>query len=138
MKIASLMRVPGSRRDLERLHGLGDVVHAYDRGAIEHGRTCAAIEPPIRRSGGAGETLSMKRLREAPTRSGSPKALSRPSRAIASMLCSGVLPKPMPGSSTMRSRAMPARAAIAERSREECLDVGHDVDAPDRRPRGYA
>ena len=29
------------------------------------------------------------------------------------MLCSGVLPKPMPGSSTMRSRAMPARAAMS-------------------------
>ena len=29
------------------------------------------------------------------------------------MLCSGVLPKPMPGSSTILSRAMPARSAIS-------------------------
>src|SRR4051794_37399524 len=75
--------------------------------------TCAAIEPPSRRSGGAGESLSMKRLREAPTSSGSPKDRSRPSQPIASMLCSGVLPKPMPGSSTIQSRAMPACPAIA-------------------------
>src|SRR5262249_51380827 len=59
---------------------------------------CAAIDPPIRRSGGAGETASMKRLREAPTSSGSPNDASQPRRAIASMLCSAVLPKPMPGS----------------------------------------
>src|SRR5262249_53116048 len=60
----------------------------------------AAIDQPRCRSGGEGETLSMKRLREAPTSSGNPKDLSSPSRAIAVRLCSGVLPKPMPGSST--------------------------------------
>src|SRR5262249_26932766 len=65
---------------------------------------CAAIDPPSRWSGGAGVTASMKRLREAPTRSGKPKVLRRSSCAIAVMLCSAVLPKPMPGSSTMSSR----------------------------------
>ena len=73
----------------------------------------AAIDPPSRRSGGAGDTLSMKRLRDAPTRSGRPNDFSSASREMAMMLCSGVLPKPMPGSSTMRSRAMPARSAIS-------------------------
>src|SRR5262249_38489123 len=38
-------------------------------------RTCAAIDPPSRWSGGAGETLSTKRLRDAPTRRGSPNDL---------------------------------------------------------------
>src|SRR5207249_1747191 len=36
---------------------------------------CAAIDPASRRSGGAGEIASMKRLREAPTKSGKPNAL---------------------------------------------------------------
>src|SRR5674476_904263 len=59
----------------------------------------------------------MKRLREAPTNSGNPKRLNAASRAMQAMLCSGVLPKPMPGSSTMFSRAMPARSLeIAERA----------------------
>src|SRR6516165_9989642 len=83
---------------------------------------CAAIDPPRRRSGGAGETLSMKRLREAPTMSGSPNDLSSPSRAIAVRLCSGVLPKPM--SSTMFSRAMPASAAISsERAKNAAISA---------------
>src|SRR5262249_2971991 len=58
---------------------------------------CAASEPGRRWSGGAGETESMKRLREAPTRSGRPNDFSSSRRAIAVMLCCGVLPKPMPG-----------------------------------------
>src|SRR3569623_746958 len=71
-------------------------------------RMCAAIEPPSRSCGSEGETEAMKRLREAPTSTGRPKAASWSSRASAIMLCSGVLPKPMPGSSTSASRAMPA------------------------------
>ena len=70
----------------------------------------------------------MNRLRDAPTRSGSPNDCSSPSRASAVMLCSGVLPKPMPGSSTILSREIPALAAIVQRSREEIGDVLHDVD----------
>src|SRR5262249_25178868 len=38
------------------------------------------IEPPMRWSGGAGDNESMKRLREAPTRSGRAKDRSSPSR----------------------------------------------------------
>src|SRR6516164_4749978 len=74
---------------------------------------CAAIDPPMRSSGGEGVTELMKRLREAPTSSGKPNDLNSASRARQMMLCSGVLPKPMPGSSTILSRAMPARAAIS-------------------------
>ena len=75
--------------------------------------TLAAIEPPMRCCGFDGETESMKRLRDSPISSGRPNARSSESRAIVVMLCSGVLPKPMPGSSTICSRAMPARAAIS-------------------------
>src|SRR6516165_8587078 len=73
---------------------------------------CAAIDPPRRSSGSAGPTVAMKRLREAPTRIGRPKALSSSSRASAILLCSLVLPKPMPGSSTILPSPMPAWAAI--------------------------
>src|SRR6266545_2386457 len=83
-----------------------------------------AIEPPTRWSGGAGDTVSMKRLREAPIRSGRPNDLNSARRAMAVMLCSGVLPKPMPGSSTMLWRAMPARSAISsERSKKATMSA---------------
>src|SRR6478609_1617310 len=92
-------------------------------------RRWAAIDPPRRWSGEAGETLSMKRLRDAPTSSGSPKDLSSESRAMAVRLCSGVLPKPMPGSSTMLSRAMPARAAISsEREKKAAISAIMSID----------
>src|SRR5258705_13947688 len=85
-------------------------------------RRWAAIDPPSRWSGGAGETLSMKRLREAPRRSGRPNDLSSSSRAMAMRLCSGVLPKPMPGSSTIFCLEMPARAAISsERAKNAAI-----------------
>src|SRR5882757_1599426 len=73
----------------------------------------AAIEPPRRCCGSDGETVLMKRLREAPTRMGRPNVRSSPSRASAVMLCSGVLPKPMPGSSTIFSAEIPAVAATS-------------------------
>src|SRR5579864_5351951 len=59
---------------------------------------CAAIEPASRSFGSDGDTEAMKRFREAPTRIGRPKMSSSCSRASAIMLCSAVLPKPMPGS----------------------------------------
>src|SRR4051812_16382633 len=92
-------------------------------------RRWAAIDPPRRWSGEAGETLSMKRLRDAPTSSGSPKDLSSESRAMAVRLCSGVLPKPMPGSSTMLLRTMPARAAISsEREKKAAISAIMSID----------
>ena len=54
---------------------------------------CAAIEPPSRCCGSDGVTLEMKRLREAPTRIGSPNERSSPRRATtwcASTTCSPV------------------------------------------------
>src|SRR5580700_7488819 len=81
-------------------------------------KRCAASEPPSRSAGSDGTMEWMKRLREAPIRSGRPKPRQASSRAMQVRLCSGVLPKPMPGSSTIRSRKMPARAAMAsERSK---------------------
>src|SRR5579864_2495842 len=74
---------------------------------------CAATEPPSRSVGADGATEWMKRLREAPTRSGMPKPENSRKRAMTVMLCCGVLPKPMPGSSTMRSWWMPASQAIS-------------------------
>src|SRR5439155_13486333 len=74
---------------------------------------CAAIEPPRRWLGSDGVTVLMNRLREAPTRSGRPKDCSSSRRASAVMLCSAVLPKPMPGSSTILSEEIPAFAAMS-------------------------
>ena len=55
----------------------------------------------------------MKRLRDAPISRGKPNSRSSSSRASTVMLCSGVLPKPMPGSSTIWLPGMPARAAMS-------------------------
>src|SRR6516225_6280647 len=71
----------------------------------------------------------MKRLRDAPTRSGSPNDLSSGRRAMAVRLCSGVLPKPIPGSSTMFWRAMPARAAMSsEREKNAQISAMISID----------
>src|SRR5215510_2724168 len=91
--------------------------------------TCAAIEPPRRCCGSEGVTLEMKRFREAPTSIGSPNERSSPSRASAIMLCSGVLPKPMPGSSTIFSRAMPALSAMSsERAKKPAMSAMMSID----------
>src|SRR5258708_7587974 len=85
-------------------------------------KRCAAIEPPRRRSGSEGVTVLMNFLREAPTRSGRPKLRNWSSRASTIMLCSGVLPKPMPGSSTIWVSGMPALAAISsERAKNAAI-----------------
>ena len=64
----------------------------------------------------------MKSLREAPTRSGRPKEPNSVKRANAIMLCSCVLPKPMPGSSTIFSRGIPAfRAISSERAKKAAI-----------------
>src|SRR4029077_19062122 len=90
---------------------------------------CAASEPPSRSAGSDGTTEWMKRLREAPTRSGRPNSRQASSLAMQVRLCSGVLPKPMPGSSTMRSRAMPARAAMSsERLKNAVTSATMSID----------
>src|SRR5579884_485530 len=89
----------------------------------------AAIEPPRRSIGSDGTTALMKRLREAPTRSGASKLFQVRSCAKQARLCSAVLPKPMPGSSTMRSCAMPALQAISsEREKNSETSVIMSID----------
>src|SRR5262245_27048263 len=91
--------------------------------------TCAAIEPPRRCCGSEGVTLEMKRFREAPTSIGSPNERNSPSRASVVMLCSGVLPKPTPGSSTIFSRAMPALSAMSsERAKKPAMSAMISTD----------
>ena len=93
-----------------------------DPRAVWAAMRCAAIEPPSRCCGSDGVTVLMKRLREAPTRSGSPNERSSSAAPAPIMLCSGVLPKPMPGSSTMLSGEMPALAAISsERAKKSAM-----------------
>ena len=118
-------RLSDRRHDAHRLHGLGNIMGADDRGAVLDRQDVGgdrSAEAAL--SGGAGVTALMKRLRDAPTSSGKPNFLNRSSRAIAVMLCSGVLPKPMPGSSMMASRRMPARAAMAsDRSKKPSMSA---------------
>ena len=69
----------------------------------------------------------MNDLRDVPITSGRPRSVSSSSRASSSRLCSSVLPKPIPGSSWIRSSATPAATANAHPLLEERLDVGDDV-----------
>src|SRR5712691_1612382 len=71
----------------------------------------AAIVAGSRSPGPLGTSLPMKDLRETPRRMGNPNPTISSSRARIARFCSNVLPKPMPGSSTMRSLRMPAAAA---------------------------
>ena len=66
--------------------------------------------------GSAGPPLfstacAMKLLRLAPTRSGRPSGASSSRRAIRARFCSAVLPKPIPGSSTICSLSTPQATA---------------------------
>src|ERR1039458_4643754 len=55
-------------------------------------------------------------LREVPIRIGCPSTASSPRRSSSSRLCATVLPKPIPGSTTIRSRSIPAARATATRA----------------------
>ena len=72
----------------------------------------------------------MKRLRDKSDQERQAEALAaRRAARSSSMLCSGVLPKPMPGSSTICSRAMPARAAMSsERSKNAITSAMMSID----------
>ena len=111
---AIVAALPGSPPDAQRLHGLGHVVHAHDVGAGKHrqhiaGNRAAEALVRLRRRHEVDEALARQPRSAAAGRTRCNSA----NRAIIVMLCSGVLPKPIPGSSTMRSRAMPARAAMS-------------------------
>ena len=83
--------------------------------------------PPIRSPASEPSILPMKLLREVPTTSGRPSSRSSPSRRSSSRLCSSVLPKPIPGSSQIRSSPTPAAIADLDPLGQEGLDVVDDV-----------
>ena len=107
-------RVPDGGGHRQRLHGRRDVVHAHDRGAVfdrEEMRGQRTAEPLHRfgRRDRVDEALARGADQKRQAEVGEKCAAAR----CRSMLCSAVLPKPMPGSSTMRSRRMPALQAIS-------------------------
>ncbi len=69
----------------------------------------------------------MKRLRDAPSTTGRPSAATRSRWRSSRRLCSSVLPKPMPGSSSTCSSRTPAATAAARRSLEEGDHLADDV-----------
>ncbi len=85
---------------------------ANDMTAVHHGRgnrRRGAFHSLIRR---IPVTLPINALREVPTSSGSPSVLNSQSLLRIRQLSSYVLPKPIPGSTTSRSRLMPAARAF--------------------------
>ena len=132
------LRVPGRRDyrtagvgrppDRERGDGRGDVVDADDaprRAAPRAARRrrwrprAGRARPACVRPAGRVEPVTAP----ASTCATSRPAAARRARAAragarsSARLCAGVLPKPMPGSRTMRSRAMPARGRGVDRAR---------------------
>ena len=89
--------------------------------------TFEAIVPPSRSSTSRPVSVPRKLLREVPTTIGRPSSRSSPSRRSSSRLCSTVLPKPIPGSTQIRSSSIPASIAAAIRAREERPDLVDDV-----------
>ena len=78
-------------------------------------RAAARLGASRRPASGMPAIRPRKALREAPSSTGQPRPASRPSRSINATFCSGVLPKPIPGSSAMRARGMPAASSVAMR-----------------------
>ena len=79
----------------------------------------AASVPGRRLSTSAPVIRPMKDLRESPIRIGAPKRRKRSRLNMQEWFCSGVLPKPTPGSSKMRPNGTPAAAArLSERSKK--------------------
>ena len=117
-------------RNGERLDGLAHVVRAdHPRAALERGHGCC--ERACRRSRGrAGiaedpsRACSSARLRPAPA---DPACPARPSRRRSSRFWSGVLPKPIPGSTQIRSSPIPCSTANAMRSSRKANTSDDDV-----------
>ncbi len=79
----------------------------------------AASVPGRRRSTSTPRILPRNDLRERPTRIGAPKPRKRSRFQMQEWFCSGVLPKPTPGSSRIRQKGTPAAAArLSERSKK--------------------
>ena len=66
-------------------------------------------------------------MREVPITTGRPSATISSSRRSSSRLCSSVLPKPIPGSSRIRSSAIPGGDRERHPLLEERLDVADDI-----------
>ena len=95
-------------------------------------RACSVGDRPAGAFAASPARRASVDLRDQPTRSGTPSASNASWRASSSRFWSGVLPKPMPGSTTMRSRSMPAACGRVDPLAQERGDLGGDVvvDAP--------
>ena len=121
---------PARLPDRQRIDRRGDIVHAHDARAALHrqqrrrdaGRQRARSTGAGRSSCAAASTCATSR----PAAAGRARAARAGARS-SSRLCSGVLPKPMPGSRTMRSRAMPAPSHRVDRARAGTRAPRHDV-----------
>src|SRR5579859_1357761 len=82
--------------------------------------TVAAV-PSTRSVTGRSSSLPMNDLRDVPIRMGWPSSASSGRRRITSQLWSAVLPNPMPGSTSTRSRATPAAMALSVAARRTRL-----------------
>ena len=106
----------------ERIHDLGDVVHAEHEAPRSRASTFVAIVPGSRSASGRPPvSLPRKLLRQVPITTGRPIAAISSSRRSSSRLCSTVLPNPIPGSSHTRSSGTPSATAKASRSSRKAL-----------------
>src|SRR5207302_483454 len=93
--------------------------------------TVAAV-PSSRSSTGRFNTLPMLPLREVPTKTGRPSAVSSRRRRRTSMFCGTVSPNPYPGSMMIRASGIPAATAAAIRSRRYAAVAASTSGASER------
>ena len=109
--LAGPRRRAGLRRDRlpdrQRVGGGGDVVHAHDRRAVLHRDQRAATEPCTRSSTVAAGQRADHALARQPGQHRHAEFDEARELAQQLRLCSSVLPKPKPGSITMRFLEMP-------------------------------
>ena len=110
-------RASNRRRDVERLPRRGDVVHAKDaRAALERrDRRARRFRTRARPASRTPVSSPMNRLRDTPTSTGKPHADEPRQRARARAASARrVFANPIPGSTTMRSRAIPLRERVVD------------------------
>src|SRR5207302_3705059 len=93
--------------------------------------TVAAV-PSSRSSTGRFNTLPMLPLREVPTKTGRPSAVSSRRRRRTSIFCGTVSPNPYPGSMMIRASGIPAATAAAIRSRRNAAVAARTSGASER------
>ena len=91
--------------NLQCLHRRGDVVRADDARAAERREHRERDAAMTRSPGGQPVSVPTMDLRDKPTNTGSPGTVSSRRCRSSVRLCARVLPKPNPGSMTMRARA---------------------------------